>query len=141
MDKENLYYVVLKGTNWIETIAGREFIGGKTEATERAERLSLVFKEDLIVMSVREYEEKFTDKEPEVKKEPASYNLYSTGKHLLGMYNNKVIVLNLDGDIVERILFDPEVVRKICRYIDIPNLFQNHAEQLIEELIESATLT
>ncbi len=148
MDKENRYYIVHKGTNCIERISDHKFIGEKAEATERAKRLSSAFKEDLLIMPIREYEDKFTEREPDVKKEPASNNLYSTRKHLLGIYNNIVIVISSritshcpsSGMVneklsIEKVITDSDLVTNIQDYMKYTGQFKKHAE----ELIESAT--
>lgn len=85
--------------------------------------MSAVFKEEYAIISIREYEDKFTDKETEhncfnayivkTAKEllesaknmvqvPSSYNLYPQGKHLIGRYSDKVIIINQDKLIIEK---------------------------------------
>jgi len=141
MDKENLYYIVERGTNQRETHERKgTWIGEKDLAEKRAKLLSDLFKTEHEIMSIREYEDKFTEKEPEVKKEVSSiYSLYSTGKHLLGEYNNKVIILYADGYGVSSIITDPVVIKNIHDYMKYTGQFKKHAETLIEELIESTT--
>lgn len=126
MDKENLYYIIQRGTNQRERPANELWIGEKDVSEEKAKKLSFAFKIDQVPISIREYEEKFTDNDPEVKKEPVSYNLYSTGKHLLGTYNNKVIVINIEQSVVTGSITEPGVTSKIKEYLDEIKYEMNH---------------
>jgi len=142
MDKENLYYLVEKGTNHRANDSLKNILILEKEAIKK--QLGWYERNDpnreWSSMSIRGYEEKFTEKEPEVKKELAStYSMYSTGKHLLGEYNNKVIVLNIEELSVCKVIADIEVIGNIRDYMKYTGQFKKHAETLIEELIESAT--
>lgn len=159
MDKENLYYVVEKGTNVREYYLGGVWIGEKEEAMDKLIRINAVFKNPVVIMSIREYEEKFTDIESttftydvlkrvkellntplERRKVSPSYQLYSTGKHLLGEYNNKVIVIHPEELSIGKVITDLKTVLDIrgCIQSALKGKTQEW-DNTIEHLIESAT--
>ncbi len=149
----------------------------KSIAEGDAERRSKETNELYVAMSIHEYEEKFTDKEldtfteevvrkakelleagNQLKPVVPSYQLYSTGKHLLGEYNNKVIVINLEELSVCKVITDQNIISQIKKYTqEVDEMYNRlrpacylrerelcdrraeYVSQLLEELISSAT--
>ena len=60
MDKNNLYYLVAKGTNYVMQSGGKDFIGYHYAAMRRAKEHNKEYGTEYEVMSIKEYERIFT---------------------------------------------------------------------------------